>query len=67
MHRLILEMKRGGLKDLASQLLPILSLREDGMTHSAGVVTTLLGIANFEDQFHFLFASIRVHSRLVSS
>jgi hypothetical protein len=46
------EVERCGLKDIGAKFLPRLGLGKDAMTKGACAVTTLIGVANFENQLH---------------
>lgn len=52
MGRAIFEVKRDRLKYIGAKLFPSLGLRKDGVAQTARAISTLVSVANFEDQFH---------------
>jgi hypothetical protein len=47
-------MQRGSLKDVGTELFPIVRLREDGAPKSPRAITALFRLANLENQLQFI-------------
>src|ERR1035438_750410 len=54
MHGRVFEVERCCLKDIGAKFFPCLRFGKDGSPKRARAVAALLGVANFEDEFHAL-------------